>query len=54
VQKAASDQGGRRVSGTIHYGKIEIECGGLISGNINTQLPTEQAYTQQNEQPISK
>jgi len=27
-----------RVSGTIRYGQIEIECGGQISGDIQAQL----------------
>jgi cytoskeletal protein CcmA (bactofilin family) len=54
VQKRLLIKAGGRVSGTIHYGEIEIECGGLISGNIHTQIPTEQAKTGQNAQPISK
>jgi cytoskeletal protein CcmA (bactofilin family) len=30
-----------RVSGTIRYGQIEIECGGQISGDIQTQPASE-------------
>jgi cytoskeletal protein CcmA (bactofilin family) len=30
-----------RVSGTIRYGQIEIECGGQISGDIQAQQPGE-------------
>jgi cytoskeletal protein CcmA (bactofilin family) len=30
-----------RVSGTIRYGQIEIECGGQISGDIQAQPPAE-------------
>jgi cytoskeletal protein CcmA (bactofilin family) len=31
-----------RVSGTIRYGQIEIECGGQILGDIQAQLANEQ------------
>jgi cytoskeletal protein CcmA (bactofilin family) len=31
-----------RVSGTIRYGQIEIECGGQISGDVQSQPLTEQ------------
>jgi cytoskeletal protein CcmA (bactofilin family) len=31
-----------RVSGTIRYGQIEIECGGQISGDIQAQPAGEQ------------
>lgn len=31
-----------RVSGTIRYGQIEIECGGQISGDIQAQPAAEQ------------
>jgi cytoskeletal protein CcmA (bactofilin family) len=30
-----------RVSGTIRYGQIEIECGGQISGDIQAQAAGE-------------
>src|SRR6516225_3378336 len=30
-----------RVSGTIRYGQIEIECGGQIFGDIQAQSPGE-------------
>ena len=30
-----------RVSGTIRYGQIEIECGGQISGDIQAQPAAE-------------
>jgi cytoskeletal protein CcmA (bactofilin family) len=30
-----------RVSGTIRYGQIEIECGGQISGDIQAQAASE-------------
>ena len=30
-----------RVSGTIRYGQIEIECGGQISGDIQAQAAAE-------------
>jgi cytoskeletal protein CcmA (bactofilin family) len=32
-----------RVSGTIRYGQIEIECGGQISGDIQAQ-PAGEAH----------
>jgi cytoskeletal protein CcmA (bactofilin family) len=32
-----------KVSGTIRYGQIEIECGGQISGDIQAQAPSEMA-----------
>ena len=34
-----------RVSGTIRYGQIEIECGGQISGDIQAQALAEGAET---------
>ena len=34
-----------KVSGTIRYGQIEIECGGQISGDIQAQVPGEMAET---------
>jgi cytoskeletal protein CcmA (bactofilin family) len=33
-----------RVSGTIRYGQIEIECGGQISGDVQAQ-PEQDAFT---------
>ena len=30
-----------RVSGTIRYGQIEIECGGQISGDVQAQPAAE-------------
>jgi cytoskeletal protein CcmA (bactofilin family) len=32
-----------RVSGTIRYGQIEIECGGQISGDVQAQPAADQA-----------
>jgi len=34
-----------RVSGTIRYGQIEIECGGQISGDIQAQPSAEPSET---------
>ena len=34
-----------RVSGTIRYGQIEIECGGQIFGDIQAQSPREARET---------
>ena len=34
-----------RVSGTIRYGQIEIECGGQIFGDIQAQSPGEARET---------
>jgi len=34
-----------RVSGTIRYGQIEIECGGQISGDIQAQASAEPSET---------
>jgi cytoskeletal protein CcmA (bactofilin family) len=41
VRKRLLIKASGRVSGTIRYGQIEIECGGQISGDIQAQAPTE-------------
>jgi len=42
VRKRLLIKASGRVSGTIRYGQIEIECGGQISGDIQAQPPSEQ------------
>jgi cytoskeletal protein CcmA (bactofilin family) len=41
VRKRLLIKASGRVSGTIRYGQIEIECGGQISGDIQAQAATE-------------
>ena len=41
VRKRLLIKASGRVSGTIRYGQIEIECGGQISGDIQAQAPAE-------------
>jgi cytoskeletal protein CcmA (bactofilin family) len=41
VRKRLLIKASGRVSGTIRYGQIEIECGGQISGDIQAQPPSE-------------
>ena len=41
VRKRLLIKSSGRVSGTIRYGQIEIECGGQISGDIQAQAPSE-------------
>ena len=41
VRKRLLIKGSGRVSGTIRYGQIEIECGGQISGDIQAQPASE-------------
>jgi cytoskeletal protein CcmA (bactofilin family) len=41
VRKRLLIKASGRVSGTIRYGQIEIECGGQISGDIQAQPATE-------------
>ena len=43
VRKRLLIRASGRVSGTIRYGQIEIECGGQISGDIQAQPPAEEA-----------
>ena len=40
VRKRLLIRASGRVSGTIRYGQIEIECGGQISGDIQAQPAT--------------
>jgi cytoskeletal protein CcmA (bactofilin family) len=42
VRKRLLIKASGRVSGTIRYGQIEIECGGQISGDIQAQPSAEQ------------
>jgi cytoskeletal protein CcmA (bactofilin family) len=41
-----------RVSGTIRYGQIEIECGGQISGDIQAQLAGEAGEVTTDAAPV--
>jgi cytoskeletal protein CcmA (bactofilin family) len=41
VRKRLLIKASGRVSGTVRYGQIEIECGGQISGDIQAQPPGE-------------
>jgi cytoskeletal protein CcmA (bactofilin family) len=41
VRKRLLIKASGRVSGTIRYGQIEIECGGQISGDIQAQAPAD-------------
>ena len=41
VRKRLLIKASGRVSGTIRYGQIEIECGGQISGDIQAQPASE-------------
>ena len=41
VRKRLLIKASGRVSGTIRYGQIEIECGGQISGDIQAQPSAE-------------
>ena len=41
VRKRLLIKASGRVSGTIRYGQIEIECGGQISGDIQAQPTSE-------------
>ena len=43
--QAAPDKASGRVSGTIRYGQIEIECGGQISGDVQAQPATDHGET---------
>jgi cytoskeletal protein CcmA (bactofilin family) len=43
VRKRLLIRASGRVSGTIRYGQIEIECGGQISGDIQAQPAAEEA-----------
>jgi cytoskeletal protein CcmA (bactofilin family) len=43
VRKRLLIKASGRVSGTIRYGQIEIECGGQISGDIQAQPAAEEA-----------
>ena len=45
VRKRLLIKASGRVSGTIRYGQIEIECGGQISGDIQAQPPAEPSET---------
>ena len=40
VRKRLLIRASGRVSGTIRYGQIEIECGGQISGDVQAQPPS--------------
>jgi cytoskeletal protein CcmA (bactofilin family) len=41
VRKRLLIKASGRVSGTIRYGQIEVECGGQISGDIQAQASSE-------------
>jgi len=41
VRKRLLIKSSGRVSGTIRYGQLEVECGGQISGDIQAQPPSE-------------
>jgi hypothetical protein len=41
VRKRLLIKASGRVSGTIRYGQIEIECGGQISGDVQAQPASE-------------
>ena len=41
VRKRLLIKASGRVSGTIRYGQIEIECGGQISGDVQAQPSAE-------------
>jgi cytoskeletal protein CcmA (bactofilin family) len=41
-----------RVSGTIRYGQIEIECGGQISGDIQAQPAGESGEAMPDVTPV--
>ena len=43
VRKRLLIKASGRVSGTIRYGQIEIDCGGQISGDIQAQLASDPA-----------
>jgi len=43
VRKRLLIKASGRVSGTIRYGQIEIECGGQISGDVQAQPSSEHA-----------
>jgi cytoskeletal protein CcmA (bactofilin family) len=43
VRKRLLIKASGRVSGTIRYGQIEIECGGQISGDVQAQPASEHA-----------
>ena len=45
VRKRLLIKASGRVSGTIRYGQIEIECGGQISGDIQAQPSAEPSET---------
>jgi len=45
VRKRLLIKASGRVSGTIRYGQIEIECGGQISGDIQAQPSSEPSET---------
>jgi cytoskeletal protein CcmA (bactofilin family) len=45
VRKRLLIKASGRVSGTIRYGQIEIECGGQISGDIQAQPAAEPSET---------
>ena len=43
VRKRLLIKASGRVSGTIRYGQIEIECGGQISGDVQSQPASDHA-----------
>ena len=45
VRKRLLIKASGRVSGTIRYGQIEIECGGQISGDVQSQPASDHADT---------
>ncbi len=52
VRKRLLIKASGRVSGTIRYGQIEIECGGQISGDIQAQPPAEDAKVTADAAPV--
>jgi cytoskeletal protein CcmA (bactofilin family) len=52
VRKRLLIKASGRVSGTIRYGQIEIECGGQISGDIQAQPAGEAGETTSDLTPV--
>jgi cytoskeletal protein CcmA (bactofilin family) len=52
VRKRLLIKASGRVSGTIRYGQIEIECGGQISGDVQAQPAGESGEVMANAAPV--
>jgi cytoskeletal protein CcmA (bactofilin family) len=52
VRKRLMIRASGRVSGTIRYGQIEIECGGQISGDIEAQPAAEEGKLTPETAPV--